>query len=110
MFDDTSELLVSARKESWHVSEGHNWHLESVAESDEASSFHRCINVEDTGQYLRLVCNHANHATFNLGEASDNVFGEARHNLIELVSVANAFDHSEHIVRLIWVMWHNVVK
>ena len=110
MLDNASELLVSARKESWHVSEGHNRHLECITESDEASSLHRCVNVEDTGQYLRLVCNHANHSAFNLSEASDNVFGEAWHDLIELVSVANAFDHCEHIVGLVRVVRHYVVK
>ena len=110
MLDDASELLVGARKESWHVGESHNRNLECVAESDEASSFHRCVDVEDTGQYRRLVCNHANHSAFNLGEACDDVFGKAWHNLVELVSVAHAFNNCEHIVGLVWVMRHNVVK
>lgn len=38
MLDDTSELLNGSGKESWDISEGDNWNLESITEADETSS------------------------------------------------------------------------
>ncbi len=44
--DDPTVLLPSTGEEPGHVHESHQGDVKSVAEPDEASTFHRCVNVK----------------------------------------------------------------
>ena len=110
MLDDPAKLLGCAGEEAWYVSKGDYGDLEGVAEANESSSFDRSVDVEAAGENLRLVCDDANRASLNLGESCDHVLGVAWHNLVEVVAIADTFDHSKHVVRLIRVVWNDIVK
>ncbi len=62
--------------------------MEGVAKPNETSSFVRRIDIQDTGQVIRLVRNHANRRPIHPAEADHNIFGILRHHFQELALIA----------------------
>jgi hypothetical protein len=56
-----------------------------------------------------LICNYTDNTTFDLGKPSDDVFGKARHDLVEFVPVCDVVNNMKHVVWLVGVLRDNVV-
>src|SRR2546428_2189504 len=67
--DDPSVLLLDPRKETGHVDEGEERDVEAVAEADEASRLGRRVDVERSGEDLRLVPDDADGSALQAGGA-----------------------------------------
>lgn len=110
MLDNSTEFLISAWQEAWDICESHDWDLESITETDEASCFDGGVNVEATGKDLRLVGDHTDDFALNFTEACDHVFSEVWHDLVEVVAISDVLNHLEHIVWLVWIVWYDIVE
>ena len=110
MLNDATELLGSSRQKSRHVCEGDDWNLEGIAEANEAGSLHTSVDVKASSKDLWLVGDYSHRLAFNLNKACNHVFGEVRHNLVEVVAVSDSFDHSQHVVGFVGVLRDDVVQ
>lgn len=110
MLDDTSKLLRRSRQKAGHVHKGHDWDLKGITKTNEARGLDTSVDVEHSSQHLRLVSNDAHRTAFHFCKASDNVLGEVWHNLVELVSVDHTFKHGHHVVRLVRVVWNDIIE
>ena len=74
--DDAAVFLVDARQEAWHVHEGHERDVETVAKAHEARGFRAGVDVEHAGQYRGLIGHDADHAAADAREAGQDVARE----------------------------------
>jgi len=110
VLDDTSELLDSSGEEPGHISECDKGDLESITETNEASSLNGSINIEATSENLRLVSNDTNNAALNLTEAGDDVLCILGHQLVEVIAIDDVLDDELHVVGLVGVKRNDIVK
>ena len=71
MADDASPLLLRPGQKARHVLERDERDIESVAETDEASSLDRGVDVEDARENRGLVGHNPHGAAFQTREADD---------------------------------------
>ena len=110
MTDDAAPFLAGAGQESWNVFEGHQGHVERVAEPNEACGFVRCIDVEATREDLRLVGDHADGSTAKVAKAAHDVLGPVCLNFHEAAVVEDLTDHVDHVVGLVWFVGKDGLK
>ena len=110
MSNDAIVLLRASRKESRHIHKCNHRNIEGIAKSDETGSFYRCIDVETSRKYLRLVCHESNSLAMNHSESNYNVLSVVGHDFVKLPSIADRSEDQLHIVRLIWITRNNVIK
>ena len=73
MLDDTAVLLPRSGQKTGHVFEGHQRNVEGVTEAHEARSLHRSVDVQDSGQVVRLVGDNADALAREASESNHEV-------------------------------------
>ena len=104
MADDATPFLHHAREEAGNVFDGQQGEVERVAGANEPSGFDGRIDVQTTGEHLRLVGDDAHGATAKAGEADDDVLRVSVEELDKASVVDDRFDDLHHVVRLVRVV------
>ncbi len=99
--DDAVPLLVGAGQEAGHVDEGQHRDVEGVAGAHEPGGLLGGVDVEGAGELHRLVGHDADRAALDPAEADDDVGGEHRLDLEELLLVHDRADDLVHVVGLV---------
>ena len=102
--DDATPFLHHAREEAGNVFDGQQGEVERVAGANEPSGFDGRIDVQTTGEHLRLVGDDAHGATAKAGEADDDVLRVSVEELDKASVVDDRFDDLHHVVRLVRVV------
>src|SRR3989475_6483427 len=71
--DDPAVLLLDPGKETGYVDKGEERDVEAVAEADEASRLGRRVDVQGSGEDLRLVPDNADGSALQTGEAHNDI-------------------------------------
>ena len=103
MTDDAAVLLIDARHEARDILDSHDRDIEAVAETHEASTLLRSIDVERASEHLRLISDESDCASSHASEADDDVLGEVRSNLEEVLMVADWLDDILDVIRDVWI-------
>ena len=110
MQDNGVVLLTSTGQESRNVNERYNRNIEGVAETNEASSLTRSVNIEHTSIAVGLVGYDTYTLTIETCETNDNVLGELRLHLEEFTIVYYSTNHLVHVVSLVGVLGDNLIQ
>src|SRR3989454_3371103 len=102
--DDPAVLLFHPRKETGYVDEGEERDVEAVAEPDEASRLGRRVDVQGSGEDLRLVPDNADGSALQAGEADHDVLRPIGVDLEPRVAGHDPADHVPHVGRLVGVL------
>src|ERR1035437_3991421 len=98
MADDAAVLLGRPGQEARHINEGDDGDVKGIAEADETSAFHRCVDVQGAGAALWLVGTQPHRVAAETGKAGDQVGPKEGLSLQELAVVEDAPDHIVHVV------------
>src|SRR5438093_4541968 len=99
--NDPAVLLLHPGEETGYVDEREERDVEAVAEADEASRLGRRVDVQGSGEDLRLVPDDANRPALQSGEPHHDVLRPVGMDLEPRVAVYDPTDHVPHVVRLV---------
>src|SRR5262249_10099327 len=71
--DDPAVFLLNSRQKPWHVLEGDQRDVETVAKTDETRALNRGVYVEHARQVRRLIGDYAHRSAAKPGEAHHDV-------------------------------------
>ncbi len=108
--DNSVPFLMCAGQVAWHVAQGHERNVESVAKPDEARGFVGSVDVEATGQNCGLVRHEADHAAVEPGETDDDVLRVVLVRFKEHSVVHDAVDHIAHGIAHFRRVWNNFIQ
>jgi hypothetical protein len=101
-------LLRDAGQKSRNILERHDRDVEGIAEANEARGLERCVDVEDTGEYRRLIRDDADAETAEVGESADDVAGVLALHFIELGVIDDTLDDFVHVVGLVRIVGYDI--
>ena len=108
--DDPAVFLVDAGHESGDIHQSHDGDVEAIAEPDEAGRLGRGVDVQDSGQILRLVAHQTHRASVHPGKPHHHVGGEVLVDLQELFIVDDLVDDLPHVVGPVGVVGQQVAQ
>ena len=103
MTNDTAPFLICARQETRNVNEVNDWNIESITETNETRRFIRCVNIQATSHYFRLVSNNTNGLTIKTCKASNDICSKERLYFIVLAIIYSSCNNIFHVI------WHIAV-
>ena len=110
MTDDAVVFLLHTWQETWHILHCDKGNVETVAETDETGSLVRSINIECASEEIGLVGNESHRTSCHTSKTYDDILGELRLNLKEVLLVADGFDDIANVIGNIGVRRHYVVQ
>ena len=108
--DDATPFLDHAGKEAGNVFKGQKRDVERIAGSDESGCFDGGIDVQTTRQYLWLITDHTHRGAVHSCKTDDDVVGIGGEQFHEKPVVNHFLDHLHHVIGLVWVVGHHVLK
>src|ERR1700733_13864439 len=99
MLDNATVLLRRTREKSRDIFEGDQRNVEAIAESHEAGTFDRSIDIERAGQHARLIGDDAHGAAVEARESYDHIFGVV---LLHFEKVSVVHDGMDHVLHVVW--------
>ena len=110
MANDASPFLNNTRQKAGDVFKGHQWNVECITRSNEPCGFDGSVDVQAPSQNLRLVSYDTDGASIQTCKTNDDVVCIGRKEFDEGPIVNDLFHHFDHVVWLVWIVRHNVLK
>src|SRR6266478_10211029 len=98
MLDDPAPLLLRTRQKSRHVLKRNERNIERIAESHEARSLHRSIDVQHPREERGLVGDDSDGPSIKPRKAYNEILREVLVDLEKIIVVGYGLNHVLHVV------------